>query len=147
MLDLRPLIVLTGTVHVEGGLVKTSRTQSTKSATRAVITEDRTIDPARQAANVVATDYMRRIRQTRILRTPFGVLYSLKQLVEVKELIASASADVVEFNRTHKGCRLLNTLLWEHLRGTRLDAVAGWIECFKTTKKDISKSLPQLLPE
>lgn len=129
MIDLRPLIIVSGTLHVEGGLSKSVRTEkSPKGARRVVITEERTVSKDRRAGNVVAAGYMRRVRELNILRTPWGALVDPANLDKIKDTIGQATVDVAAFNRTHEKCRVGNTMIWEHLKGNRLEAVIGWID-------------------
>lgn len=141
-MDLRPLIVLTGTLHVEGGLAKTTRSKA-KRANVVTVTENREVSPDRRRGNVVVTDVMRRIRQIRIVRTPFGTLIDPEQLDALKAVIAAATKDVAEFNSTakDKDARLANTLLWEPLEGNRLVAVQGWV---RKHLRELKAELPHL---
>ncbi len=118
---LRPLIVITGSVCVEGGDARTTR------RTRTGRIEQRTISADRRAANVVSTGYARRLRQLCLLRSPFGALIEVERLPAVKELVASAEADVERFNTEHQDARLINTLVWERLNGNRLAVVEAWV--------------------
>lgn len=143
-MELGPLIVLTGTLHVEGGIDKKVRSREKHGATR-LVTESRKISPARRQANVVVTDIMRRIRNIRLLRTPFGTLFAAGELEAVKEVIAQASKDVDEFNAgAESDCRLANTLVWEHLTGNRRTAVAAYLEKHRRDD-EVKAALPGLL--
>jgi hypothetical protein len=127
-MELRSLIIVDGTLHVEGGLSKSVRTSKTGKGPRIVTTEERDVSTDRRAGNVVAANYMRRIRDLKILRTHWGALVDPENLDKIKGLIAQATRDTLAFNKLHKKCRLENTMIWEPLRGARLDAVVAWIE-------------------
>lgn len=89
----------------------------------------REVSDDRAAANVITTDYMRRLRQQGLLRTPFGVLFSTKQLDAVKQLQTNTGKKIAEYNSTKgRSCRLSNCMLVEALQGTRAAAVAAWID-------------------
>lgn len=130
MLQLKPLIVVTGSVHVEGGDKHVVR-QKRKANGTIKVEHTRSITERRRKANVHSTSYMRRIERLRILKTPFGNLVDAERLPEVKALIAAATRDVADFNAQpdpDTSSRLYNCMLWEHLRGNRLAAVMGWIQ-------------------
>ena len=129
-MPLKPLLVVTGSIHVEGGDTHTVRQKaSSKNGSNIAIDHTRKITPDRKAGNVIATGYMRRLSRLRVLKTPYGSLLDPAKLPLVKELLANATRDVTTFNSAHAGSttRLTNCLLWEHLRGNRLAAVEGWI--------------------
>lgn len=108
MISLRPLLLLDGTLHVEGGKSRT--------------------DKERKAGNVIAAGYFRRTRELTILHTPWGRLVDPANLRKVKDIIAQATIDVGKFNATHTQCYVENTMIWEHLKGNRLDAVTVWLD-------------------
>lgn len=139
-MELRPLVVLTGTLHVEGGIDKKVRSREKHGSTR-LVTESRKISPARRQANVVVTDIMRRIRATRLLRTPFGTLFKAEALTAVQAIIEQATKSVQAFHGEE--CRLANTLVWEHLKGNRRDAVAAWVAA-RVTEKEVATVLSDL---
>lgn len=150
MIDLRPLIVVTGTVRIEGGEKNTVRQQEGSSrrsgdGTKLVVVHEVRISDDRKAADVVTTGYARRVQHIRILKTPFGSLVDPKNLDKIKAMIAKASAAVAEFNREHKATKLSNCMLWEPLRGNRLDAVRGWIDRRIVEKdQEVRDALPLL---
>lgn len=147
MVDMRPLIVLTGTLHVEGGLAKTTRSKSKqRGGNKLTVTESREVSPDRRRGNVVVTDVMRRIRQIRIIRTPFGTLVAPDQLEALKAVIAEATKDVSSFNTSATKVRLANTLLWEHLKGNRLDAIRVYVEkAVREGDEEVKAALPMLI--
>ena len=129
MIELRPLLVLSGTLHVEGGLSKSVRKErGSKGPSHVVITEERTVAKDRRAGNVLAAGYMRRIRDLKLLRTPWGVLADPKNLAKIKDVIAQAVVDAAKFNESHAKCHVENHMIWEHLKGNRLEAVLGWVD-------------------
>lgn len=128
MLELRPLVVVTGTPHVEGGF--TSKRRAPKGKKRregVVITEDLQITKDRKRANVIAVDHSRRLRKLAILRTPFGLLISPDKLTVVQDLSRQLTRDAIAFNRTSTTTEITNCLLIEPLQGPRRSAVAGWV--------------------
>lgn len=145
MVDFRPLIIVTGTVHAEGGLKSAVRTQAVRDGDRAIVTEDRTVSSDRRAANVVATNYMRKLRGLGILRTPWGVLIGPENTRRVRDLLAQATIDAMNFNKAHAGCKLTNTMLVERLAGARLDAVRGYvIRKAKEDDDEVKAAIPSL---
>src|SRR5689334_4722362 len=82
MVELRPLILVTGTIHAEGG-----RTHKVESSSGSRFVQKRDISKDRRSADVISTTYMRRLRQLRILRTPFGTLIDPAKLDAVKTMI------------------------------------------------------------
>ena len=129
----RPIIVVTGNVSVEGGdhhSVRQKDVAENGSGVMQTLTHTREVTTDRKAANVVSTEYARRVRLLCVIKTPFGSLFDAADLAAVKDLISSATRAVAEFN-TRVGAqatsRLTNALLWEHLRGNRLAAVEGWL--------------------
>jgi len=144
MVDLRPLIVVTGTARVEGG--ERNKVRYKGEGTRQVVTVDRQISDDRRAANVIATDHMRRLRGITLLRTPYGVLVDPARLPELKGVLKKLTDKVVKYNSEERQCALTNCVLWEHLKGQRLTAIAGWIDA-ELAKGDeaIKKVLPELI--
>ncbi len=133
-MPLRSLIVITGSIHVEGGDTHSVRQKRepkhTNGAATHTLTHKRTVTADRRAANVISMEAMRQVRRLRLLRTPFGSLVLPERLPEVKELIADATRRAAEFNAArgeNATARLTNCLLWETLRGPRLAAVEGWV--------------------
>lgn len=151
MIDLRTLIVVTGTVRIEGGEKNTVRQQlgssrRTQDGMKLVVVHEVRISDDRKAADVVTTGYARRVQHIRILKTPFGSLVDPKNLDKIKAMLSKASAAVAEFNREHTATRLSNCMLWEKLGGNRLDAIRGWIDR-RLVEKDpeVKGALPLLI--
>jgi hypothetical protein len=124
MLRLRPLVVVTGTPHVEGGFTSERRARRRR---KGVVTEELTITKDRKRANVIAVDHSRRLRKMAILRTPFGLLLDPSKLATVQELSRQLSRDAIAFNKTSSTTEITNCLLVEPLAGPRRAAVEGWI--------------------
>lgn len=127
------MIIVTGTVRIEGGEKSSVRKQPgsqkrTSDGNKLVVVQEKQITDDRLKADVVTTGYHRRLQRLRLLKTPFGALVDVKHLDKVKDMIQRASADVAEFNRTHKQSKLANCYLWERLSGNRMEAVRGWID-------------------
>lgn len=108
MIALRPLLIVFGTLHVDGGRSR--------------------MDKERKAGNVLAAGYFRRTRDLTILHTPWGRLVDPVNLRKVKDVIAQATIDVSRFNAVRERCRVDNTLVWEHLRWNLRDAVTIWVD-------------------
>lgn len=153
MVSLRPLIVVTGAVHVEGGHKQKrirSGTDSKGNATatsghRTVLQQHR-VSSDRLEANTIATGFMRKLRGLRLLKTPLGTLVDPKRLPEVKAMILDASTRAGEFNKSDRGCLVVNCMVWEHLSGNRLAAVCAWIDLLSSgDDADVKKALPQLV--
>lgn len=128
MVELKPLIVVTGTVHVEGGINKRTRSSPKRDGNKLTVVEDREISGSRRKANVIVTDYMRKFRSLRLLRTPYGTLVDPSSLDDVKALIDEATKEIEGFNSSARGCELSCTLLWETLKGNRAEKVAEYID-------------------
>lgn len=131
MVELRPLIVVSGTIHADGGKRhKVQRQESSEvrdGRTSNTFVQRREVSKDRRAADVITTSYLRKLRKIRALKTPFGTLVDAAQLGDVKALLAKATEEVIEFNRSARSCKLSNCMIWEPLRGNRLAAVQGWI--------------------
>ena len=108
MLELRPLLMVFGTLHVEGPGPRT--------------------DKDLRAGKVLAAGYFRDIRGLTILMTPWGRLVDPANLRKVKDLIAQTTIDVANFNVSHSRCRVDNTTVWDHLKGNLREAVLGWVD-------------------
>lgn len=147
MVELRPLIVVTGTVHVEGGETNTVRNRSkTKTRAEGTVVLDRKVSPDRRDANVITTNYMRKLRMMAVLRTPFGVLLKVNQLDELRQLLSDVGGRIATYNVVPRKCSLSNCVLWERLRGTRLIATAGWIDAqLAGGNTDVKKALSALV--
>ena len=135
MVELRSLIVVTGTIRIKGGETghvrrrpgSTKRTPAKNGDTLVVVREVQISDD-RRGADVVATGYARRLTRLCILRTPFGVLCDPKDLPRIKDMITRAIQDVAKFNDEHTHTALSNCYVWERLAGNRLECVRGWID-------------------
>lgn len=150
MVELRPLIVVTGTVRAEGGETNTVRNTNKpkegKTETSMVISVERTVSKDRRIANVITTDYMRKLRQLRLVKSPFGALISPKDLHAIKQLCADVGRKIAEYNKTTRSCVLTNCVLWENLLANRRLAVAGWIDArIVAEDEEVLRALPQLV--
>lgn len=147
MLDLPPLVVVTGTVHVEGGERNRVRAKNlTKNGSRQEIVVDRAVSEDRRAANVIVTDYWRRLKAIANLRTPYGVLIEETRLDDFKKLLAHTAQKIMAFNTSHKGStRLTSYVLFEPLEGKRRTAVATWIAAKRGAKDEtVLKAMKEL---
>lgn len=130
MLKLKPLIVVTGSIHVEGGEKNTIRsTAESHGRARQTLIHTRQISQARRDGNTIATSTSRKFKGLRIARTPFGSLVDPARSDELHAFLSAATQDVSEFNKAHKSsdCVLTNSMVWERLKGNRLAAVEGWL--------------------
>lgn len=130
MLQLRPLLVVTGAMHVEGGEKNTVRsTSGSRGQSKQTVVHSREISPVRRKANVVVTGFARRLAKIRLLKTPFGSLIDPRDAQILHSFLAEATQAAARFNQEHKDeeCVLLNCMIWEKLRGNRLAAVEGWV--------------------
>lgn len=143
--QLRPLLVVTGTVHVAGGETNNVRSREAKGRTSAIVTTDRKVSTHRKAANVVATDYMREMRNLRLLRTPFGTLVAPERQMDLEALCARVEKKIAEYNAVPRICAVENCLLWERLQGNRLAAVTKWVsDRLALDDKDVTGVVEQL---
>jgi len=149
MLELRPLIVITGTIRIEGGSktrVKSSGTARGRKQEQVTVVQERDVTPDRRQADVFVTNYARKLRPLRIFKTPFGVLIDPAKLKDFKVMMMDIAREVAIFNRTHSDAQLANCLVWEKLTGNRLGAVSGWLAQKNRQKQaDVSAALPALL--
>jgi hypothetical protein len=134
MIKLRPLIVVTGTIHLEGG--GSSKKLDSKRLENASADDDsessetvirREVTPDRKRGLSLSVLYARRLRLLRILRTPFGTLIDPMKLGDVKDLLMNATKDIAKFNEETRTCEVANCMVWEPLSGNRKLAVEGWL--------------------
>jgi hypothetical protein len=144
MVDLRPLVIVTGTVRVAGGGASTTRRRRKQNG-HTTITLDRRMTDDRREANVIVTHYLRRLRKIAVLRTPYGVLVAAERSDDVKTLLAEVTRMIAEYNNAKpRACGLSNCVLRERLRGERLTAVAGWIAA-RADDDRVKAAIPALL--
>ena len=151
MLQLRPLVVVTGTIHVEGGekskvqLVHDKANTPRKKSEQVTVVQHRTVARDRRRANVIVTNYARKLRALRILKTPFGTLIEPTKLKDFKGMLMDIARDVGIFNKGATQCQMTNGLLWENLTGNRLAAMRAWLAQQKRQKnRDVREALPSL---
>lgn len=127
---LRPLFVLTGTLHIEGGWSST-RTEtdavSRARATETTIVQKRAVSKDRERAHVIFSTYARNVKALRLLKTPFGMLFAPEQVSAVQALIVEMTKKASDFNKTARDCRIENCLVLEPLDGSRKAALEGWL--------------------
>lgn len=133
MLTLRPLLVVTGTVRIEGGEKSRTRQTPAEDTSRGdkeqlTSVRDVVITKERRRANVIAVDFFRLLHHIRICRTPFGTLVDPAKRPELLTLLDRMDKRIAEFN-TDAGdsCWLTNCVIWERLAGNRQAATAGWL--------------------
>lgn len=147
MLELRPLLVLTGNIRVEGGeKVKSQQTEPDieRGKEHFSVVRETTITKPRRRGNVIVTDFWRRLRAIRLLHTPMGHLIDPEKKNKLNEIIAHTDNKISEFNRdVPDTCRVYNCLIVEKLSGVRQAKTAGWIATH-TRVKEIKDILDQL---
>jgi hypothetical protein len=149
MVDLRPLILITGTLRVEGGEKNRVRNEdSTRAGNSVHVVVDRTVSKDRRAANVIVTDYMRKLRGIVILRTPYGTLLDPVRLDEFKQLMAVVLRRIADYTSVPRRTRLTNCVLSEKLAGQRQAAIAGWLAAEAAQGNDeVQSALKELTVE
>lgn len=144
---LRPLVVVTGTIRVEGGAKSERRTPARAAGTghKMTVTEHVEITSDRRRADVLRIKYARQLDRLIILRTDFGQLVDPGQLGELRQFLADLSSAATAFNRTSKTAEVLNCFVWEHLNGQRKAVVEGWIaRRLNEADPDVTKAMPLL---
>lgn len=149
MVDLRPLILVTGTLRVEGGEKNRVRIDdSTREGNNMQVVVDRRVTKDRAAANVIVTDYMRKLRGMVILRTPYGTLLDPVRLPEFKALMTTFDRRIAAYSSVKRGTRLTNCVLWEKLSGQRQTAISGWVAAEVVHgNEEVKKALGELMTE
>jgi len=123
--DFPPYIVVTGTVRVQGG--ETRKMSSSRNGDHEIVARlHKIVTDAKRRGDVVAARYMRRVKELRVVKTPFGSLVHTDQLGDIKQMISEANREIEAFNATEEGTALRNCIVWEPLRGNRLQAVKLW---------------------
>jgi hypothetical protein len=143
-MDLRSLIVVTGTLHVEGGdknnAVKQESEPSRSGRERFTVIQNREISPDRRRGNVLANNFLRSLRGLRTAKTPFGTLLTRDKLSALRELMAKADEDIAKFNSEAEDCKMENCVLFEPLRGIRLAKVAAWLSARPKVRKIVTSA-------
>ena len=130
MKRLSGLLVVTGTIHIEGGensQARNTKVQNTKDEDRVTTIYTRTVSIDRRAGNVIVINCSRRLRKLRSLKTPYGSLVLPEYKRDLLAMFMLATQKVAEFNASSEGCVLANCMVWEVLAGNRLAAVEGWL--------------------
>lgn len=144
-MKLRSLIVVTGTVHVEGGDKTTFEEATPAGRGRTTRVQTKFISADRKRANVITTGFMRDLRSIRVLKTPFGTLVAPERHAALDDLLADIDRTVAVFNQSSPTTKLLNAVLHEPLKGPRLASVEGWIgKRLVEGNKDVAAATPQL---
>ena len=151
MIKLRPLLIVTGALRVEGGETA-ARRDSLRDAQgdhdRVMTSVTREVSRDRRRANVLVVNCARRLRKLRLLRTPHGSLVNPDRLEDVKALVALASIEAAGFNATSADCKLDNGLLWEPLAGNRREAVEAWVAAkIAAGVTEVCRAFPELDPQ
>jgi hypothetical protein len=137
MLKLRPLVVVTGTIHVEGGAtskrrapapaVRNGHGKKRVAAKTAVVTEELHVTDDRGRANSIIVTFSRALRKLTILRVPHGLLIDPADLPALQELSRRLTMKTIEFNASAKTAEITNCWIIEPLQGVRRAAVEGWV--------------------
>lgn len=154
LIRLKPLIVVSGTLHVEGGLTSSRRVATPDEANgkrgsgkgvRTTIVQDRDVSDDRRRAHVIFATYARRIKTLRLLKTNFGTLVDPARIADVQSLFVDMTKLAADFNKTSAVCKIENCLVWEELTGNRKAAVEGWIARHKQDgDAEVVSALPLL---
>lgn len=124
------LVVVTGSIYVEGGEKSTRRdlTERGKNRDKIRVVQDREVSHDRRQALSIAAGYHRKFQRLRLLRTtPLGTLYDASTLAELKTLFLDLTKRASDFNKDSVECRMLNCLVWEPLVGNRKAAFEGYL--------------------
>lgn len=118
------LLVVTGTIRIEGG---EQNKVVRHRGSRVVLT--RRVSDDRKAADVITTDYMRRLRGIALMRTPYGVLVATDRRGELDDLLVLTDGKIRAYNAASRSraCHVTNCVVVEELRGARLKAVEAWL--------------------
>lgn len=128
LIQLRPLLVLTGTLRIEGGATSRVVNSEKKPAGRVAVTHMRKIHPDRKRANSLTADYTRDIdKRIKLLTTPFGALVDPSRKGQAQALFIEITQALSKFNESTTECVIYNCLVLEDLQGSRLAGVTGWV--------------------
>jgi hypothetical protein len=107
-MNIRPMIVVTGALHPE------KKTQATPAEKHEI-------------ENIVLR-FNEKLRELRILATPYGTLLDPAKLGELQVLLASTDNKIKAFNENAtSACRMKSYVLWEPLGMARRAAIIAWI--------------------
>jgi len=127
-MKLRPLLLATGTVSVEGGDTSARTEESSIGGKHQRLVISRSLTPDRKAANTISTTAMRDLRKLTLVTTPWGRLIPVERSGELEALLGQISKRVAEFNAHAKTAQLVNAVLWEVLAGPKRALIEGWIK-------------------
>ncbi len=132
MIDLKDVLVVTGSIHIEGGKQISTKSEvrpgQRRGADRLTVTQEKVISGARREADVIATNVSRRLRKLRLLHTNFGTLIAPENAKALRALMIDVTRMVAAFNRDGRDVRIENCYVVEPLAGSRLTGLQGWIE-------------------
>lgn len=147
IVQLRPLLVVTGAIHIEGGYTSEVQTSAPgpRGATLSTVKTNKT--RARRDADVVASVNSRRVKKLRVLKTPYGLVLHAHSQPTLEAIMRDIARDVAAFNARGEACQMHNCMIFEPLAGARLQGVTGWIN-WRLRAKDaaVIKALPKILP-
>lgn len=115
-------------------------------ATETTIVQKRAVSKDRERAHVIFSTYARNVKALRLLKTPFGMLFTPEQVSAVQTLIVEMTKKASAFNKTARDCRIENCLVLEPLDGPRKAALEGWLARRKQENDAaVLAALPQLV--
>lgn len=118
-----------------GGESTTIRRMRDKPGEKRTTIHDRVVTDDRKKAIVIVTDYMRRVRKNRLVKTPFGSIFPPDAGQFLKDLMASASKSVATYNVTSQTCKIWNCMVWEVLADKRFECLTLWYKSNAHSKK------------
>lgn len=129
------MLVVSGSVRPEGGEAK--------------VNGRKVFSPRRRAANVISTDFARRLRKLRILQTPFGHVVDPVNAAALRVELRRLSSKIVTFHKEQPDddCHVYNCMVVEPLKDPRRAALQGWL--YRKQKEGdpkVLRALDQLLP-
>jgi hypothetical protein len=127
--------VLTGSIQMEGGQKTTVRRLKERLGEKHTAIHDRVVTEDRRRAVVIVTDYMRKVRNNRLIKTPFGSLFASDSAGFLKLLMEKANKDVTTFNISSPTCKIWNCMVWEALSDKRRECLSYWFKNNSHSKK------------
>lgn len=114
---------------MEGGQKTTvRRLQEKRLGENRTAIHDRVVTEDRRRAIVIVTDYMRKVRNNRLVKTPFGSIFEADSVGFLKQLMDRANKDVTTFNTASQTCKIWNCMVWEALADKRYECLAYWFK-------------------
>lgn len=120
---------------MEGGQKTTVRRLEEKLGHNKTAIHDRVVTEDRRRAIVIVTDYMRKVRNNRLVKTPFGSIFAFDNADFLRDLMVRANKDVSTFNTSSHTCKIWNCMVWEVLSDKRQDCLSYWFKNNSHSKK------------